>query len=354
LFGGLTMTMTLRELIVEIKKLNSTEQHRLKEFFIKSLMSFSASEPVFQEVTERKNKDGYTCVHCSSKRVARFGKYTVKFGQKEVERQRYRCKDCGKTFTDVTATPLHRTHKPEKWLDFIKCMLEGYSLRKSAELIGDIHYVTLFYWRHKVLSALKQMEFESFSGIVEMDETYFLYSEKGKRNIEERKPRKRGGSSKFRGISHEQVCVLIARDRQKSTYSGVLGRGRIVKSQLDKAIGSKLSSNNTLCTDAWRAFSAYAKTKGLEHYRFKSDGKERVKGLYHIQNVNNYHSRLKGWIQRFNGVATKYLDHYLSWFQFLDIVKHRCDDVSISKMIIDSCLLPINETYKSLRTYQLL
>lgn len=220
--------MTLRELIEEIKKLNTAEQHRLKEFFINTLMSFSASEPVFQEVTERKNKNGYTCVHCNSKQVVRFGKYTVKLGLKEVERQRYRCKDCRKTFTDVTATPLYRTHKSEKWLDFIKCMLEGYSLRKSAELIGDVHYVTLFYWRHKVLSALKQMNFESFSGIVEMDETYFLYSEKGKRNIEGRKPRKRGGSSKFRGISHEQVCVLIARDCQKATYSGVLGRGRML------------------------------------------------------------------------------------------------------------------------------
>ena len=72
---------------------------------------------------------------------------------------------------------------------------------------------------------------------------------------------KRGGSSQFRGISREQVCVLIARDRQKATYSGVLGRGRLVKSQLDKAIGSKLSPDNTLCTDAWRAFSTYAKNK---------------------------------------------------------------------------------------------
>ncbi len=231
--------MTLGELIEEIKKLNSAEQHRLKEFFIKSIASFSASEPVFQEVTERKNKDGYTCVHRGSKQVVRFGKYMVKIGLKEVERQRYRCKDCRKTFSDVTSTPLYRTHKPDKWLDFIKCMLEGYSLRKSADLIGDIHFVTLFYWRHKILSALKQMDFNTFSGIVEMDETYFLYSEKGRRNIEGRKPRKRGGSSKFRGISHEQVCVLIARDRQKSTYSGVLGRGRIVKTQLDKAIGSK-------------------------------------------------------------------------------------------------------------------
>lgn len=185
-----------------------------------------------------------------------------------------------------------------------------------------------------------------------MDGKYFLYFDKGKRKIEGRKSRKRGGSSKFRGISHEQVCVLIARDRQKATYSGVLGRGRIVKSQLDKANGSKLSSDNTLCTDAWRAFSTYAKSKGLEHYRFKSDGTERVKELYHIQNVNNYQSRLKGWMQRFNGVATKYLDHYLSWFQFLDIVKHRSDNASISKIIVESCLFPIHETYQSLRMYQ--
>jgi transposase-like protein len=88
--------MTLRELIAEIKKLNPAEQHHLKEFFIQSLSSFSTSEPVFQEVTEQKNKNGYTCVHCGSKQVVRFSKYMVKFGLKEVERQRYRCKDAEK------------------------------------------------------------------------------------------------------------------------------------------------------------------------------------------------------------------------------------------------------------------
>ena len=88
------------------------------------------------------------------------------------------------------------------------------------------------------------------------------------------------------------------------------------------------------------------------HYRFKSDGAERVRGIYRIQNVNNYYSRLKGWIQHFNGVATKYLDHYLSWFQFLDMVKPRSDNGSISKMIVESCLFQIYETYQSLRTYE--
>ncbi len=125
-----------------------------------------------------------------------------------------------------------------------------------------------------------------------MDETYFLYSEKGRRNITERKPRKRGGKAKHRGISNDQVCVLVARDRQKMTFSGVLGRGRIRTTKLDEAIGSHLSNSNVLCTDSWRTFSSYANQKGLAHYRFKSDGKQRVKGVYHIQNVNSYHSRL--------------------------------------------------------------
>jgi len=77
------------------------------------------------------------------------------------------------------------------------------------------------------------------------------------------------------------------------TYSGVLGRGRIRTTKLDEAIGSHLSDSNVLCTDSWRAFSSYANSKDLAHYRFKSDGKQRVKGEYLIQNVKSYHSRLK-------------------------------------------------------------
>ena len=69
------------------------------------------------------------------------------------------------------------------------------------------------------------MDFEHFDGIVEVNETYFLYSEKGKRDISDRKPHKRGGKSKHRGISHEQVCVLVARDRTKAKVSKVACMG---------------------------------------------------------------------------------------------------------------------------------
>jgi transposase-like protein len=53
-------------------------------------------------------------------RIMEFGleNIQVKVGMKKVERQRYRCKDCHTTFTDVTNTPLYRTHLPHKWVGF--------------------------------------------------------------------------------------------------------------------------------------------------------------------------------------------------------------------------------------------
>ncbi|GAA4847565.1 hypothetical protein GCM10023310_27120 [Paenibacillus vulneris] len=134
------------------------------------------------------------------------------------------------------------------------------------------------------------------------------------------------------------------------TYSGVLGRGRIRTKKLDEAIGGHLSDSNVLCTDSWRAFSSYANARGLAHYRFKSDEKQRVKGVYHIQNVNSYHSRLKKWIDRFNGVTTKYLQHYLAWFRYIDSKEYENTASNKKNMLVVSCLFNVNETNTKLRT----
>lgn len=49
---------------------------------------------------------------------------------------------------------------------------------KSPDLIGNITHVTLFYWRHKLFSSLKQIVIPNVEGVVELQETNFLYSEK--------------------------------------------------------------------------------------------------------------------------------------------------------------------------------
>ena len=109
-------------------------------------------------------------------------------------------------------------------------------------------------------------------------------------------------------------------------------------------------TENVLVTDAWRAYKTYAKEKGLEHYRIKSnDGKHVIKGLYHIQNVNGLHSRLKQWIDRFKGVATKYLDNYLAWFLFVDSRSNESTKQHIKEFLLTSFVFEMTDTYDSLR-----
>lgn len=354
--------MKVRDIIKAIQALNPGDKHRLRAYLIDSLTASSSTGNVLDEISERKNKEGYHCPHCESEHIVQNGKYPTLVDGEKVEKQRYLCKACKKTFTDLTNTTLYRTRRLNKWVKFVECMIDGYSLRKAADLINanntddesdDISYVTLFYWRHKLLSSLSKMEITDFQGIVEMDETYFLYSQKGSRDIKDREPRKRGGAAKKRGISNEQVCVLVARARDKLTFSQALGVGRLTKEQLDKAIGHKLSIKNVLCTDSWRDFKTYAAEKGMVIHQFKSDSKIRTRGIYHIQNVNSYHSRLKGWIQRFKGVATKYLNHYLTWFQVLEAIHHQRNDVNIKDLIIKGNLIPNLETYDTLRLSRL-
>ena len=65
------------------------------------------------------------------------------------------------------------------WQKYIHCMIEKYSLRKTAE-ICDILLPTAFAWRHKILDTLQEMMNEvRLDGIVEADETFMAISFKG-------------------------------------------------------------------------------------------------------------------------------------------------------------------------------
>ena len=317
---------------IDIKNLSDEQKRQLIVALQASLKTPNASVELAEEIREARFNGGFVCPHCGDTHVVRYGKYQGK--------QRYLCRNCKSTFSDLTNTPLYRTKFPDKWEPFIECMLNGYSLRKSADILG-VSYVTLFYWRHKLLSALTESVNQPFSGIVEMDETYFRYSEKGKKKLN-RKARKRGGGARP-GLTTDQVSVLVARDRVKNTFSKVSGRGRIGIDFVDKYIGGLISPDNIMCTDGWKPFKKYARGKGLKAYGFADF---RVyKGIYHIQNVNNYHMRLKRWMDRFNGVASKYLDNYVAWFRFLDA---KAFEHSMS-ILTESCLHNTDNTNDSLR-----
>ena len=139
--------------------------------------------------------------------------------------QRYWCGDCGKHFSETTGKLTWGLKKKEKLGLYLHHMLMGHSIKKCAELTG-IAIQTSFNWRHKVLSSFSEAAPEGFSGIVESDDIFFLHSEKGNKTLQ-RRPRKRGRKASKRGISDEQVAVVVTCDRLASKELKVSTRGRI-------------------------------------------------------------------------------------------------------------------------------
>ena len=253
------------------------------------------------------------CPHCAHERIHRHGR--------SEGLQRYRCGACGKTFNALTGTPLARLRHKAKWLDFLQAMQDSLTVRRSARDVG-VHRNTSFRWRHRFLAWSKNDRPEHLHGITEVDETYFLESSKGARTLG-RPARKRGGSATKRGISDEQICVLVARDRTGQTLDFVTGKGPVSKAQLRECLPPVLDPDALLVSDANASYHYFAKEAGISHEAVNLSAGARVKGAFHVQNVNAYHSRLHQWIERFHGVATHYLPNYLGWRRALDT--HRLD-----------------------------
>ncbi|GLV12971.1 hypothetical protein Heshes_06550 [Alicyclobacillus hesperidum] len=60
--------------------------------------------------------------------------------------------------------------------------------------------------------------------------------------------------------------------------------------------------------------------------------------MYHIQNVNAYHSRLKGWMQRFRGIATKCQDNEMTWFAYIDTTRSIARGIWEQRFLAMSCI----------------
>ena len=224
----------------------------------------------------------------------------------------------------MTGTPVAWLKKKAKWRTYLRCMLSGYSLRRCAEATG-ICLQTSFDWRHKILSGFKALSPDTFTGISESDDIFFLHSEKGSRHLQ-RKARKRGGKAAKAGINDEHVAVIVTADREGHKDMQIAGRGRISKQALDRVLGSKVNENTILCTDSHRSYTAFAKSKQLDHHKILVSKGQYVKDkVYHVQHVNSDVQRLRKWMDRFNGVSTKYLQNYLDWFLILERIKHTTD-----------------------------
>ena len=278
-------------------------------------LTYKQSKQVQEQLTHQSLVDNLedlvgkvnSCPHCHSNK---FHKWGFRSGL-----PRYRCTACHKTFNALCKTSLARLRHKDVWLDYTQDLIDGHSIRASAAHCY-VNKTTTFRWRHKMLQIPSLLKDKQLHGIVEFDETYFLNSRKGERHLD-RKPRHRGGKASKRGISAEQTAVLIVRDRSGNMTDSILKKSN--QYTLADVMLPVLDQDVLLCSDKKPSYQAFAKKHHFVLKTVNVSQKQHVtQGIYHIQHVNAYDSRLKNWIKHFHGVATKYLDHYLGWLRLLD------------------------------------
>jgi transposase-like protein len=277
----------------------------------KRLLDLLLSARRFERVTElidHTDDGAHRCPRCGSMKSYRHGQANGL--------QRYRCRSCGRTFNALSGTPLARLRLKAHWLDYLDRMLDSVSVRRCATELG-VASTTTFRWRHRFLARTRDDRPAQLGGIAEADEMYVLESHKGSRTLD-RAPRKRGGKATKRGVSNEQVCVLVARDRDGRTIDAVVGKGALTPQRLHTHLQARLAPDVLLVTDGHAAYPAFARAAGISHEAVNASAGVRTRGALHIQNVNAYHSRMRCWLVGFRGVASRYLANYFGWRWALD------------------------------------
>lgn len=307
--------MEYQEILSAIRALPSNQQSKL---VFELTGNVSSLDSLSFRKSQLENKQA-GCPHCESHTFHKFGK--------DKGSQRFKCKSCNRTFTEHTGTWLAGLHKKELANDYLELMHQSKSLDKIKVAL-NINKKTAFDWRHKILSSFENIEKDDFNGIVESDETFFLKSDKGNKHLPV-DGRKRGGSSSKRGISKDQVAVIVTSDRKGTIDMKVATLGRIGKVDIKNAIGSRIGKDSILCADGHVSYKGFAKDNNLSLVVLRADLKQYVKnGVYHIQNVNSLHNRIKKWVDAtFWGVSTKYLQNYLNWYRVQNALKNSLNPV---------------------------
>ena len=114
----------------------------------------------------------------------------------------------------------------------------------------------------------------------------------------------------------------------------MVGTGRAKYDNLKRFFEGHIVPHSILCTDSAHGYGKLAKQLNLEHQAIPS-GKN-MKGIYHIQHINAFHSNFKAFLQKFRGVSTKHLNSYLKWFKWIELFKDEKELLKIQKAYVQS------------------
>lgn len=257
------------------------------------------------------------CPHCKSTSKVKNGMLK--------NRQRYLCKTCRKSYNTFTKTPISYSKKEiTKWEKYIDMLLSCISLRKISKEL-DISLSTAFYWRHKLLDALKENNItrNKFKNSVKIYEFYTRESFKGSHVPRKRKAYKSGENPGYKFIGDDDVCVMIAADGTNPPLIEMACLNKPKDDTLNAIFDGAIESGSAIITDKWMPYKRLAQKNNLIYVPYLN--RYHKSRAYHIKEIENITMKLSNFLDHYQGVATKYLDNYLSLFKKLYYVTCHID-----------------------------
>ena len=272
------------------------------------------------------------------------GNKRIRWARTRTGAQRWRCSDCGATWSGRSGTPLARVHRPDLMVALARDMIEApqlMSCRRAAKVLGTSRHST-WRWRMAIIGALTPERDSTLAGIVEADEAHQRESRKGSREwvryrrdpvnhpapprLRWRAYRRRGGSATAPpgGWRAWEKKLLAATDRAgHRAFEAIADAGQTA---ISGALLPVMARDAVLCTDGHATYERIAKDERIPHFALNAGRRsKRTPSSHHINTVNALIGRFRAFMQPFCGPASKNLAAYGRWHAARDniVCNHR-------------------------------
>lgn len=267
-----------------MSKTINNKEYRLKLFKEKIDKSTLKIE---NNINDKKQNKYIKCPHCKSEDVIKYGSYNGI--------QRYKCKNnkCERTFTKQTESPFRYSKKFKENCHKYKELYEkGLTIRECAEVL-NISIVTSFFWRHRFLYNLKQVNYvEKLCDYAELTRVVLLENFKGDRYSKNKEK--------------DKISIVNAMNKSIDIISIIAARNHLGFRELKENIEPRIDK---------KAIAVAFLDGRLQAFSDKHNtiNKIRIRRIDITPIDVSYSVKIKRWLKKFRGVATKYIDHYLSW-----------------------------------------
>lgn len=368
--------------------LDSLTADQLEELIIMAQAKRSESK------NDKEVYDSNSCPHCGSIAIKKHGT-SAKGTPRKI------CKDCGKTFcygveASASSSKLSETQLTSLYIG----MIQNLPIGQLAEKM-NVSRSTAAKHKLKVMDIIYQDTMEhlcaidadgnpvfKFDSEVQCDEWFCTVSFKGKRDPEffifqlRRFPRhnytkaeqieylrKHGLYDRVmkvpgffeqlrfntknykRGISNQQVCIVVAVDDDRKLIAKPVSVGRLDSVDARNLLSKHLGKGAILVTDSHASYPVVAQDADVRHVQIES-GKH-SNGRFNLGDINGVHSEIEKFMPETAEriPATKYLNQYMAFFTWLWLHKGLSLDekVTLLRRTVNNEITDYNETYDSLR-----